>query len=215
MNYQNQRSCQDGAVRSSCGCGNNTWRIPRSTDCSCGSNTWRIPRSTDCGCGSNTWRIPRSTDCGCGSNTWRTPRSTDCGCGSNTWRTPRSTDCGYGNTVAEACSASDFASQRNAGTVWKNRSSCGCNGVTVLGTTRSDDCGCKETVTVRSDGCGCNDAPCAAGASEDCALSGRSLAMVYSPHQKFQSLYDPREGLCRGTVFCELDKPFYGSGRGC
>jgi hypothetical protein len=38
--------------------------------------------------------------------------------------------------------------------------------------------------------------------------------MVYSPHQEFHELYDPRQGLCNGTVFCELNKPFLGYGRG-
>ena len=47
---------------------------------------------------------------------------------------------------------------------------------------------------------------------EDC-LAGRSLAMVYSPYQAFQNLYDPAQGLCAGTIFIELDKPFLGAGR--
>ena len=43
----------------------------------------------------------------------------------------------------------------------------------------------------------------------DC-LAGRSLAMVYSPYQQFRELYEPEEGFSRGTIFRELDKPFYG-----
>ncbi|MBE6713069.1 MAG: spore coat associated protein CotJA [Ruminococcaceae bacterium] len=39
--------------------------------------------------------------------------------------------------------------------------------------------------------------------------------MVYSPYQNFDSVYDPRQGLCNGTIFSGLDKPFYGDGRGC
>ena len=54
---------------------------------------------------------------------------------------------------------------------------------------------------------------CACGESGEDCLQGRSLAMVYAPRNEFQSLYDPREGLCNGTVFCELNKPFHGSGR--
>ena len=46
----------------------------------------------------------------------------------------------------------------------------------------------------------------------DC-LYGRSLAMVYSPCQVFDGLYTPEVGLERGTVFMELDKPFYGARR--
>lgn len=44
---------------------------------------------------------------------------------------------------------------------------------------------------------------------------GKSLAMIYSPYQIFQDLYEPEEGLRRGTIFQELDKPFAGARRGC
>lgn len=44
-------------------------------------------------------------------------------------------------------------------------------------------------------------------------LAGTSLAMVYAPVQRFGNLYEPEEGLCRGTIFQELEKPFHG-GRG-
>ena len=37
-----------------------------------------------------------------------------------------------------------------------------------------------------------------------------SLAMVYSPCQKWQQIYDPVKALSRGTQFAELDKPFAG-----
>ena len=36
---------------------------------------------------------------------------------------------------------------------------------------------------------------------------GISLAMVYSPAQEFDNLYEPEEGLYRGTIFVKLDKP--------
>ncbi len=45
--------------------------------------------------------------------------------------------------------------------------------------------------------------------TEGCAVS--SLAMVYSPKQAFRCLYEPMQGLARGTLFSELDKPFKGS----
>ena len=38
---------------------------------------------------------------------------------------------------------------------------------------------------------------------------GVSLAMVYSPCQAFDDLYDVEAALARGTIFKELDKPFY------
>ncbi len=43
-------------------------------------------------------------------------------------------------------------------------------------------------------------------------LAGRSLAMVYAPCQEFESLYTPEQGLCRGTLFADLDKPFLAGG---
>lgn len=70
----------------------------------------------------------------------------------------------------------------------------------------------------RSSGCGeCggengNTPPCASGHDP---LMGMSLAMVYSPEQAFENLYEPDEALLRGTVFIALDKPFYGDGRKC
>lgn len=37
-----------------------------------------------------------------------------------------------------------------------------------------------------------------------------SLAMVWSPVQSFQKIYEPSKALMRGTLFAELDKPFSG-----
>jgi hypothetical protein len=43
----------------------------------------------------------------------------------------------------------------------------------------------------------------------------KSLAMVYSPVQEYRMIYDPEIALVNGTIFEELDKPFYcGSCRG-
>lgn len=36
------------------------------------------------------------------------------------------------------------------------------------------------------------------------------LTMSYIPMQKLGVLYNDDEGLCRGTIFPELDKSFYG-----
>ena len=44
-------------------------------------------------------------------------------------------------------------------------------------------------------------------------LVGKPLAMVYSPEQAFDDLYEPEEGLARGTIFCALEFPFEGDGR--
>ena len=41
-------------------------------------------------------------------------------------------------------------------------------------------------------------------------LDGYPLAMVYSPEQTFEGIYDFCTALDRGTLFCTLDKPFVG-----
>ena len=48
---------------------------------------------------------------------------------------------------------------------------------------------------------------------ENGCLSGRSLAMVYSPCQEFEGVYETAAGLMAGTIFRELEKPFYGARR--
>jgi len=40
------------------------------------------------------------------------------------------------------------------------------------------------------------------------------LAMAYVPWQKWQNIYDAEKGFCNGTIFQDLDLPFYGVG-GC
>ena len=37
-----------------------------------------------------------------------------------------------------------------------------------------------------------------------------TLAMAYVPVQTFDSIFPPMEGLCKGTIFPELVKPFTG-----
>lgn len=41
-----------------------------------------------------------------------------------------------------------------------------------------------------------------------------SLAMMYVPFQRFENLYEPEKALSRGTLFADLDLPFYGSKKG-
>jgi hypothetical protein len=40
----------------------------------------------------------------------------------------------------------------------------------------------------------------------------KSLAMVYPVKQNWQNIYDPQIGLQKGTIFEELNLPFYQSG---
>lgn len=42
---------------------------------------------------------------------------------------------------------------------------------------------------------------------------GNSLAMVYSPYQEWKHLYEIDDGFEKGTIFKELDKPFFGGYR--
>lgn len=46
-------------------------------------------------------------------------------------------------------------------------------------------------------------------------LKGLPIAMAYVPWQEFKDLYPAEKGLCRGTIFEELDKPFSGKGGCC
>lgn len=50
---------------------------------------------------------------------------------------------------------------------------------------------------------------------DDCSrgrdmLYGVPLAMGYVPWQNFECTYEPAQALHAGTIFPELDKPFYG-----
>lgn len=53
---------------------------------------------------------------------------------------------------------------------------------------------------------------CARGCDNTQAMA---LAMAYVPWQHFNQVYEPEMALDQGTLFPELDKPFYGSGGGC
>lgn len=41
-------------------------------------------------------------------------------------------------------------------------------------------------------------------------LNAFPLAMAYVPMQSWGELYSADTGICRGTIFSELDKPFLG-----
>lgn len=41
-------------------------------------------------------------------------------------------------------------------------------------------------------------------------LRGMPIAMAYVPWQEFGCTYEPMQGLHAGTIFPELEKPFYG-----
>lgn len=43
-------------------------------------------------------------------------------------------------------------------------------------------------------------------------VDSMQVAMQYVPWQKWNQIYCPEEGLSCGTIFPELNKPFYGKG---
>lgn len=46
-------------------------------------------------------------------------------------------------------------------------------------------------------------------------LRSMPLAMAYVPWQQWCDIYEAEKGFSRGTIFCELDKPFKGIGGCC
>ena len=56
---------------------------------------------------------------------------------------------------------------------------------------------------------------------DPCGIAGTKridqfpVGMAYVPWQEFKDLYDPHQGLARGTLFKELDYPFYGKRGNC
>lgn len=62
---------------------------------------------------------------------------------------------------------------------------------------------------------------CSNTKSDPCGIAGSNridqfpVGMAYVPWQEFKDLYDPHQGLCHGTMFKELDYPFYGKRGNC
>lgn len=46
---------------------------------------------------------------------------------------------------------------------------------------------------------------------DDCRMQ-QQVTMAYVPWQELRTVYEPEKGLMTGTIFPELDKPFYGRG---
>ena len=76
--------------------------------------------------------------------------------------------------------------------------------------------GCEECGNARVTA-GCNNCGTTrvANRCEDCGdttdtLRGKAIAMAYVPWQQFGCTYEPMQGLHAGTIFPELEKPFYG-----
>lgn len=56
-----------------------------------------------------------------------------------------------------------------------------------------------------------HDSPCAKMLSKN----EESLAMAYVPWQHFNNVYEPDKAILCGTIFPELNKPFYGRKGAC
>lgn len=83
--------------------------------------------------------------------------------------------------------------------------------------TTSTECGCNTNAQrpVRPQPCprpGMQQHPC--GGRLPDPVGNMPLAMAYVPWQCFQKVYEPDKALQYGTIFPELNKPFYGKG-GC
>lgn len=77
--------------------------------------------------------------------------------------------------------------------------------------------GCENGQDCGSTGesCGCGQEPSDNGYGRviHFGVEGGVLAALYVPLQCFNHLYDMDTALRRGTLFSELDKPFFGSGK--
>lgn len=82
---------------------------------------------------------------------------------------------------------------------------CGCNGET-----RSIAHTHHHPAHRVQESCGCESAHPYNAYEETNSDFNHALAMVYSPEQAWQNLYCVEDGLKVGTIFRELDKPFYG-----
>ena len=73
-------------------------------------------------------------------------------------------------------------------------------------------CGCNQRENV---GCPTCESTRTKNQGGDCEgyhpphLNGNPLAMVYSPYQEWENLYEVESALQRGTIFKCLDFPFY------
>ena len=91
------------------------------------------------------------------------------------------------------------------------------NSCDTCGTARNMNNGCDSCGNTRMNN-GCDDCGTARmmHQPDDCGnarrdeLRGMPLAMGYVPWQNFGCTFEPMEGLHAGTIFPELEKPFYG-----
>nr|WP_243108416.1 spore coat associated protein CotJA [Maliibacterium massiliense] len=165
--------------------------------CNCGIAPYATANDVvgDCGCAGNNCGIEpyAATDCGC----TEAANACDCGYANNTCNC----SCAGNNCGIEPYEATNYAAN-NCGCT---NNTCGCMSNACGCTGTASNCGCaNNTCGVSTPGNGCG--ACARACGVHSCMP--ALAMSYVPDQEFRGLYDSAQGLCRGTIFAELDKPF-------
>lgn len=99
-----------------------------------------------------------------------------------------------------------------------NTSNCNTNSCNISSRAREERgnrCGCRAQMnynrgassrSTNRRGCG---ESCVCGSDNGYVEREAPIAMVYSPMQRWKDLYDPHTALGNGTIFKELDLPFY------
>ncbi len=81
--------------------------------------------------------------------------------------------------------------------------------------TRGERSGCSCGQSRERDETTREESGCGRGCMTDRRLESFPLAMVYSPDQEWRELYSEEEALAHGTMFKELELPFYPACRSC
>lgn len=90
-----------------------------------------------------------------------------------------------------------MAGNTNENMAYEN-SNCGCNQRSRMSGVES----AMDMLERRKDECGCN--------RGDAPVDKMKPGMAFVPWQKWEDIYDMEKALERGTIFCELDKPYLG-----
>lgn len=98
-------------------------------------------------------------------------------------------------------------------------STCGCARQVQTPLVRKNENGntAQNTSPMTRSRADCGNAKCLNEQKNVAPLRGFPLAMVYSPEQEWQDLYEPEDALAHGTLFTALDYPWYPAAcnRGC
>ena len=134
------------------------------------------------------------TNCGCRTTMPEREERSHCGCRTTMPEREERSRCGCRTTIPER----EKSSRGNCRNDTSDSTCVPCSGA------GSDIC--RENLSSYSGSCSEN------GGNQrfaSHALSGLPLAMVYSPCQEWDRIYDDEEGFERGTIFSDIDFPFY------